>query len=120
MGKPAILGGINFTDAEAKRLKTLAKKSVAAQEDFDKRAADYRKKIDALDGEINSLNGQIRDWKNSYGAVARDRDSWKENYNRLWAEVKPYIEAIRKFPQQLLNLIREHLPLKNHNKEVQR
>jgi prefoldin subunit 5 len=120
MGKPAILGGVNFTDAEAKRLKTLAKKSATAQEDFDKRAAEYRKKIDALGGEIRGLQGQINDLNRSVRTIAAERDSWKENYNRLWAEIKPYIEAIRKFPQQLLAFVRTLFPQKNHNKEVQR
>jgi hypothetical protein len=94
MGKPGLLGGVVLSDEEAKRLKSLARKSVG----IDTRAADYRKKIDTLNGEIRGLQGQINDLNRSVRTIAADRDSWKENYNRLWAEVEPYIEAIRKFP----------------------
>jgi chromosome segregation ATPase len=44
MDKPAILGGVNFLDAEAAKLKSLAKKAVG----IDNRAADYKKKIAVL------------------------------------------------------------------------
>jgi archaellum component FlaC len=111
-----LVPGIHLSDEEAKRLKSLARKSIG----IDKRANEYRQKITELEGNIHDLNGQIRDWKNSYGAVSRERDSYKQNYDRLWAEVKPYIEAIRKFPQQLLTFVRTLIPQKNHNKEVQR
>jgi cell division protein FtsB len=115
-----LVPGVHYSDDEAKRLKTLAKKSVTAQEDFDKRATEYRKKNDALDGEIRVLQGQINDLNRSVRTIAADRDSWKENYNRLWAEVKPFIDAIRKYPQQLLAFVREHLHTKNQNREVAR
>jgi chromosome segregation ATPase len=120
MGKPGLPGGVVLSDEEAKRLKTLAKKSAAAQEDFEKRAAAYRQKIDTLNSEIRGLQGQINDLNRSVRTIAADRDSWKENYNRLWAEVKPFINSIRKFPQQLLAFVREHLPQKNQNREVAR
>jgi hypothetical protein len=116
MGKPSIIGGIHFTNDESKRLKSLARKSVG----IDKRANGYRQKIAGLEDNIRDLNGQIRDWRQSYGNVARDRDSYKQNYDRLWAEVTPYIEAIRKFPQQLLAFVRTLFPHKNHNREVTR
>jgi prefoldin subunit 5 len=116
MGKPSIIGGVHMTDDETKRLKALARKSVG----IDRHANEYRRKIAGLEDNIRDLNGQIRDWRQSYGNVARDRDSYRQNYDRLWAEVKPYIEAIRKFPQQLLAFVRTLFPQKNHNKEVTR
>jgi flagellar biosynthesis chaperone FliJ len=79
MGKPELLGGVHFTDDEAKRLKSLAKKTVAAQQEFDKRAAEYKKKIAALESNVRELQGQISDWRQSYGAVARERDSYNLN-----------------------------------------
>jgi hypothetical protein len=112
MGKPALLGGVNFTEAEAKKLKSLAKKGVG----IDKRATEYREKIAALNGQISDLNGEINDWKRSYQTAAQERDTYKHNYERLWAEVKPFIDAIRKAPQMLLDFIREHLPQHNLNK----
>jgi hypothetical protein len=117
MGKPALLGGVNFTDAEAKRLKSLAKKGVG----IDKRATEYREKIAALDGQIRDLGGEINDWKQSYQTAAQERDTYRHNYDRLWTEVKPFIDAIRKAPQMLMDFIREHLPQQhNRNQEVSR
>jgi prefoldin subunit 5 len=116
MGKSALLGGVNFTDAEAKRLKLLVKKGVG----IDKRADEYKKKIVALDGQIRDLNGQINDWKQSCQTAAQERDTYKHNYDRLWNEVKPFIQAIRKFPQTLLDFIRERMPQKSHSQEVSR
>jgi hypothetical protein len=117
IGKPALLGGTNFTDAEAKKLKSLARKGVG----IDKRADEYKAKIVALDGQIRDLNGEINDWKRSYQTVSQERDTYKHNYDRLWAEVKPFIDAIRRFPQMLLDFIRERMQQRhNHNQEVSR
>jgi chromosome segregation ATPase len=113
MGKPALLGGVNFSDDEAKKLKALAKKSVS----IDKRADEYKKKIDALEGQITDLNSQIRDWRSNYNTMRLDRDAQKQNYERLWSEVKPFINAIRAFPQMLLDFIRERLPHKSQSQE---
>lgn len=113
MGKPALLGGVNFTDDEAKKLKSLAKKGVGV----DKHAENYKKKIAALEDDIRYLNDKITDWQQSYQSVARDRDAWKANYERLWSEVKDFIGAIRSAPMKLLAFIHEHLP-KSQNREV--
>jgi prefoldin subunit 5 len=113
MGKPAILGGVNFSEDEAKRLKALAKKGVG----IDKRAEEYRKKIAALDENIRELKSEIDNQKQNVRSIARDRDTWKANYERLWGEVKDFIWAIRTAPQKLLALIREHIPQKSKNRE---
>jgi uncharacterized coiled-coil DUF342 family protein len=115
-----LVPGVHYSDDEAKRLKTLAKKSVTAQEEFDKRAAEYRKKIDTLNGEMRGLQGQINDLNRSVRTIAAESDSYKLNYERLWAEVKPYIEAIRKFPERMLAFVRTLFPQKSHNREVAR
>jgi prefoldin subunit 5 len=118
MGKPAMLGfgsGFTVTADEMKKLKALARKSVSVDKSINKRAEEYRAKITSLEGQIRDLNGQINDWKRSYQTVAQERDAYKHNYDRLWAEVKPFIDVIRKFPQMLLDFIRERLP-QHHNK----
>jgi hypothetical protein len=51
MGKPALLGGVNVSDDEMKKLKSLARKGVG----IDKRAEEYKKKIAALDEDIRAL-----------------------------------------------------------------
>jgi archaellum component FlaC len=113
MGKPAVFGGVNFTDAEAKRLKSLAKKAVG----IDKRAEEYRQKIAALDG-------QIADLKQEINSVAKDRDYWRGKFKELEQTVKPYLTAIINFPQVLKDFIDRHwherARQKNHNKEVTR
>jgi len=114
MGKPALLGnGFTVTNDELAKLKSLAKKGVG----IDKRAEEYKRKIAALDENIRDLNAQVNDLNCSVSSIVRERDSWKTNYERLWAEVKPFIDAIRSAPQKLLAFIREHLPKKSHNRE---
>lgn len=107
MGKPTLLGGgFIVTADEMKKLKSLAKKSVG----IDKRANEYRKKIIALDDSIHDLNCEINSLKQDVKVIARDRDTWKTNYERLWNEVKGFIHAIRRSPRRLLELINEYLP----------
>jgi outer membrane murein-binding lipoprotein Lpp len=96
-----------------KKLKSLARKGVG----IDKRAEEYKRKIAALDENIRNLNGQVNLLQQDIRAVARDRDAWKENYNRLWGEVKDFIHAIRTAPQKLLTFIREHIPQKSITRE---
>ena len=78
------------------------------QEEINRR----NKHIRELDSEINSLNQSVR-------SIARDRDTWKANYERLWAEVKEFIGAIRSIPNRLRAFIAEHLP-QRHDREVSR
>ena len=114
MGKPQTIGsGFVVTADELKKLKSLAKKGVG----IDKRAAEYKKKIAALEGNLRDLDGQIDDLNRSVRSIASDRDTWKMNYDRLWAEVKPFINAIRTIPQKLLAFVQEHLPQKNKARE---
>lgn len=116
MGKPALIGsGYTVMADELNKLKALAKKGVGV----DKRADEYKKKIAALEGNIRDLNSKVNDWQQSYHSVARDRDKWKANYERLWGEVKEFISVIRSVPNKLRAFIAEHLPQhKNHNREV--
>ena len=114
MGKPALIGsGFTVTADELKKLKSLAKKGVG----IDKRVDEYKKKIAALDVNIRDLNGRIDDLNRSVRSIAGERDSWKSNYERLWNEVKPFIDAIRSAPQKLFALIREHMPQKTKSRE---
>ena len=106
IGKPTLLGnGFTVTNDEMTKLKSLAKKGVG----IDKRADEYKKKIAALDENIRDLNNQIISLKKDIGIIASERDAWKKNYDRLWGEVKDFIQAIRRFPSRLLDFIREQL-----------
>ncbi len=115
MGKPAVFGGIHFTDNEAKKLKSLARKGVGK----DKRIEEKDDEIAALNKQLRGKNGEIADWQQSYNRVAAERDTWKANYERLWKEVKDFIDAIRSIPGRLLAFISEHLP-QRHDREASR
>jgi hypothetical protein len=67
------------------------------------------------------MQGEIKDWQHSYSKVAAERDTYKKNYERLWAEVKDFIGAIRSIPNRLRAFIAEHIDQeKNRNREVSR
>jgi len=108
---------MNFTDAETKKLKALARKGVG----IDKRADGYKKKIATLETNIRDLNREILSLQQSVKSIAQDRDTWKANYERLWGEVKEFIGAIRSVPNKLRAFIAEHLPTqrKNNREEIQ-
>ena len=110
-----LVPGVHLSDSEAKRLKALARKGVG----IDERADEYKKNIAALEGSIHDLNSQINSLKHDIRSVARERDTWKANYERLWSEVKDFIWAIRNIPNRLKVFIAEHMPgQKNHNREA--
>jgi len=112
--KLPVFPGVHFTDNEAAKLKSLAKKGVG----IDKRADEYKQKIETLEGNIRDMNSQITSLKQSVKSITLDRDTWKANYNRLWDEVKDFIKSIRTIPNKLRAFIAEHLPGKSHNREV--
>ena len=86
---------------------------------IDEHADEYKKKITALEGNIRDMNSQINSLKQDVRNIARDRDTWKSNYERLWSEVKDFIWAIRNIPNRLRAFIAEHMPgQKNHNREA--
>jgi hypothetical protein len=108
MGKPALLGGVHFTDDEAKRLKALARKSVT----LDDRITAQKKKMAALDEQITDLNAKLRDAKAEAG-------HWHREYADLWSEVKDFIQAIRKFPARLREFIATLFPQKHEQEQEQ-
>jgi hypothetical protein len=99
MGKPALLGGVNFTLDEAAKLKSLAKKSITA----DDKIAANKKKIATLDTQISDLNNKLRD-------AQLEAKHWHREFTDLQNEVKPFIDAIRKFPQKLKEFIATLFP----------
>jgi uncharacterized coiled-coil DUF342 family protein len=116
MGKPMIIGnGFSVTNDELKKLKSLAKKGVG----IDKRADEYKKKIETLNTTINDLNSKISSLQLDIKRIIKDRDTWKKNYERLWSEVKDFIGAIRSAPHRLLCFIRENIS-QNKKREVSR
>ena len=109
MGKPALLGGFTVTADELKKLKTLAKKSVAV----DKKVAETNSKLDAARREFGSVKSEL-------SAMTRERDVWKNRYNELMAEVKDFLSAIRNFPQKLREVIDRHWQDRRQQKSYNR
>ncbi len=107
--------GVHFTDDEAARLKSLARKGVG----IDRRADALKKELAARDEHIRELDGQIQSLQHEVRVIARDRDTWKANYNRLWAEVKEFYQAIKKIPNRLRAFIAEIMP-RSRDREVTR
>jgi myosin heavy subunit len=96
MGKPALLGGVNFSDDEAKRLKSLARQTIKS----DERMAKLKREMDALQVELDKTKTQLQDAK-------IEANHWHREYTTLLSEVKDFITAIRKFPQRLREFISE-------------
>jgi myosin heavy subunit len=108
MGKPAILGGVHLSDDEAKRLKALARQTVKT----DERIAKSKRDMASVKTQLAETEQKLRD-------VSAERDHWHREYTSLWNEVKPFIEAIRKFPQKLKDFIITLFP-QVHSREKQR
>ncbi|MDR1247159.1 MAG: plasmid recombination protein [Clostridiales Family XIII bacterium] len=108
-----LIPGVHLTDDEAKKLKTLAKKSVTIQD----RNAEWKKKFAAVEQ-------QLADTKQELNEIARDRDYWKRKFKDLEQMVKPYLTAIINFPQVLKDFIDRHWQerkqQKTHTQEVSR
>jgi hypothetical protein len=90
MGKPALLGGVNFTADEAAKLKSLAKKSIT----FDDKIAANKKKIAALDTQISDLNNKLRD-------AQLEAKHWYQELQDLKEKVKDYLHLAAKFPARV-------------------
>jgi hypothetical protein len=92
-----LMPGVHLTDEEAKRLKSLAKKSVA----METHTAEWKKKIAAVEK-------QLADVKLELNEVTKSRDYWRNKFKRLEQMVKPYLTAIINFPEVLREFIERH------------
>ena len=63
------------------------------------------------------LDAMASDMQAQIDSLRRDRDKWKNNYTKLWNEVKDFIGTIRKIPQRLKAFIAEQLQQKSHKRE---
>jgi chromosome segregation ATPase len=94
MGKPAILGGFNFTINEAKTLKTLAKKSVSAN----KHVAEANRKLKIAEDELAKTKSEL-------AAEKKKRPSISENLK--WFD--KFLAAMRRAPKRLMAVIEDIL-----------
>jgi chemotaxis protein histidine kinase CheA len=100
IGKPIpLVGGYTVAENEMKKLKSWSRQVFKAQEQM----AKLNRDMDALQTDLDKTKMQLRD-------VSAERDHWHREYTSLWNEVKPFIEAIRKFPQKMLEFVKSLFP----------
>ncbi|GHU87284.1 Plasmid recombination enzyme type 2 [Clostridia bacterium] len=87
IGKPSFVGGVHLTDEEAKRLKSLARQTVKA----DERIAKLKKDIDTLQAEIKTV-------KRERDEAKIEAKHWHREFQDLKAKVKDYLHLAAKFP----------------------
>ena len=92
MGKPALMGGVNFTTDEAKKLKTLAKKSVTADE-----------KVEAANRRLKESESELAETKTKLAAEVKKRPSIMENLS--WFD--KFQSALRRAPKRLMAVIED-------------
>ena len=94
MGKPALLGGYSVTADEIKTLKTLAKKSVTA----DEKVVDIKRKLTAAETERDTLKAEKM-------AAQKAKPSIKEHLTMF----DKFMAAFKRAPKRLLAVIEEIL-----------
>jgi len=90
IGKPALLGGVNVTDDDMKKLKTLAKKSLTA----DERVSGMKRRLAAAENERDELKAQV-------GKERKARPSIKEHLSLF----EKFMAALKRAPKRLLAVI---------------
>jgi hypothetical protein len=107
------LGGYSLTTDEFKRLVELAKKSV----DFDKMSDRYKRKLAAKEKQIKYLCGRLDDLQRNSTTIPSQNEVYRRNYDELYAEVKPFLEAIHKYPDLLQEVIQNRQKYKAKESE---
>ena len=87
MGRKTLLGKVEFSPQEAEDLKQLAKKGVAA------------------DSTVGDLRRDLK-------SARRDAQIWKRRYEELMEQVKDFLAAIKKAPEQVKKFLTEVLQSK--------
>lgn len=94
MGKPALLGGFSVSADEMKTLKTLAKKSVKA----DEKVADMKRRMTAAEGERDALKTQAEMEKKARPSI-KQHLSWFDKFTA----------AMKRAPKRLMAVIEDIL-----------
>jgi integrase len=113
IGRQSLLGGYSLTTDEFKRLVELAKKSV----DFDKMSDRYKRKLADKEKHIKYLCGRIDDLQRSKETIPNRKEVYRRNYDELYAEVKPFLEAIHNYPDLLLEVMQNRQKSKTREGE---
>ena len=95
MGHPIpLVPGVHFTDKEAQKLKTLAKKSVTADDEI----ADMSRKVKAAEVERDQAKEKLK-------TAIKDRDIYKRRWERLRDDTAQFVKAIARAPRRLWEVI---------------
>lgn len=105
MGKPALLGGFSVSADEMKTLKTLAKKSVKA----DEKVADMKHRLTAAESERDALKTQVE-------AEKKARPSIKQHLS--WFD--KFTAAMKRAPKRLMAVIEDILRQPPEKQEPER
>jgi len=105
MGKPALLGGFSVSADEMKTLKTLAKKSVKA----DEKVADMKRRLTAAESERDVLKTQVE-------AEKKARPSIKQHLS--WFD--KFTAAMKRAPKRLMAVIEDILRQPPEKQEPER
>jgi chromosome segregation ATPase len=113
IGKQNIFGGYSLTTDEFKRLVELAKKSV----DFDKMSDRYKRKLAEKEKHIKYLCDRINNLQRGKETIPSQNEVYKRNYDELYAEIKPFLEAIHNYPDVLMEVIQNRQKSKTREGE---
>ncbi|OGX76163.1 plasmid recombination protein [Enterococcus faecalis] len=105
MGKPALLGGFSVSADEMKTLKTLAKKSVKA----DEKVADMKRRMTAAESERDALKTQVEAEKKARPSI-RQNLSWFDKFTA----------AMKRAPKRLMAVIEDILRQPPEKQEPER
>jgi chromosome segregation ATPase len=113
IGRQSLLGGYSLTTDEFKRLVELAKKSV----DYDKMTDRYKRKLAEKEKQIKYLCDRIDNLQRGKETIPNQNEVYRRNYDELYAEVKPFLEAIHKYPDLLMEVIQNRQKSKTREGE---
>ena len=86
------------------------KNKIVANADWEK-VSSMAKRCELLYVNIEKMKDQITALQHDREMLRRDRDIWKNNYTRLWNEVKEFIGAIRSIPNRLRESTTKRIPV---------
>ena len=110
IGKPIpLVGGYTVAENEMKKLKSWSRQVFKTQEQM----AKLKRDMDALQADLDKTKSQLRD-------AQAEVNHWHGEYTSLWNEVKPFIEAIRKFPQKMLEFVKSLSPQVHQREKEQK
>jgi len=92
MGKPAVFGGVNMTNEEMKKLKTLAKKGATVED----KTAELKRQLKNAEGELAEMKTKLADEVKKRPSIMGQLKWWDK-----------FLAAMRRAPKRLMAVIDE-------------